>query len=270
MKTFLVAKRFDTNLLSKNARRSTFVVKPQLAPQYLGENKSEAVWLSRNSSGLINALKGHSSQISERQGRIRSLSRLFLLGDVKAEMRAALDSIFKDVIVAPASTTLSIEELIEVFHSSHSGNFVVSGSVDRTVGVLSLIRGNMEKLMVPISAFKRSADGVEPDFNDFSIVDSGQTLKFGEYEASVDSVLYEFDPKFRRLEKAARAKKDRTFGACLRRLRLQRGLRQTDFPNLDAREIGRIERGEVKKPRKSTIEILARVLKVEPNEIVTF
>jgi hypothetical protein len=32
-----------------------------------------------------------------------------------------------------------------------------------------------------------------PDFSAFSVVDSGQTIKLGDYEAATDAVLWEFD-----------------------------------------------------------------------------
>ena len=39
---------------------------------------------------------------------------------------------------------------------------------------------------------------------------------------------------------AKRRADDKTFGACLRRLRLQRGLRQSDFGGVSAKTIARI------------------------------
>ncbi|MBI2606522.1 MAG: helix-turn-helix transcriptional regulator [Deltaproteobacteria bacterium] len=134
---------------------------------------------------------------------------------------------------------------------------------------VTLVRGDLNSIVVPLSTFRPSGDGVKPDFSNFSIDDYGQTLKFGEYEASSDAVFYEFDPLYRRTRKAELAKKEKGFGASLRRLRLQKGLRQTDFSEIDAREIGRIERGEVK-PRKATIEKIASTLNVDSTEITSY
>ena len=62
------------------------------------------------------------------------------------------------------------------------------------------------------------------------------------------AVLYEWDPHYRRKLKSRRLKDDRSFGASLRRLRKQRGLKRTDFRPVDARTIARIETGAVAKP----------------------
>lgn len=97
-----------------------------------------------------------------------------------------------------------------------------------------------------------------------------ETLKFGDYEASVDSVLYEFDMEYRKYLKAKRTQSDKSFGAALRRLRLQKGLLQSDFGSIDERAIGRIERGEVTKPRKSTIAKIAKTLGVSAEEISSY
>lgn len=63
---------------------------------------------------------------------------------------------------------------------------------------------------------------------------------------------------------------DPTFGGALRRLRLQKRLRQGDFPGLTAKEIARIERGEVKKPRPHTLATIAKYLGVSVEEISTY
>jgi len=63
---------------------------------------------------------------------------------------------------------------------------------------------------------------------------------------------------------------DRSLGGALRRLRLQKGLRQSDFPGLTAKEIARIERGEVKKPQQRTLAAIAKRIGVAAKEISTY
>ncbi len=58
-----------------------------------------------------------------------------------------------------------------------------------------------------------------------------------------------------------------SFGGCLRRLRLQKGVGRGDFPGINMKEIARIERGEIKKPHAATVKAIARKLGVEPEEI---
>lgn len=102
------------------------------------------------------------------------------------------------------------------------------------------------------------------------IIDSGQTIKLGDYEAAADAVLYEFDAEFRKQEKKRRVSADKSFGGALRRLRLQRGLSREDFSPLTAKTIARIERGDVKEPHGDTLATIADRLGVKPDEIATF
>lgn len=105
------------------------------------------------------------------------------------------------------------------------------------------------------------------------MTDYGQTIQLGSYEAATESLLYEFDPDYRRRIGKERRESDSSFGAALRRLRKQRGLRREDFaPLLSAKTVARIERGEVLPDalRDSTWEILSQKLGVKPEEIETF
>jgi transcriptional regulator with XRE-family HTH domain len=82
--------------------------------------------------------------------------------------------------------------------------------------------------------------------------------------------LYEFDPQYRRRAKRRLAERDDSLGGALRRLRLQKGLRQNDCASVGAKVIARIERGEVKKPHQKTMILIAKRLGVSPEEIGTF
>jgi len=61
-----------------------------------------------------------------------------------------------------------------------------------------------------------------------------------------------------------------SFGGALRRLRLARGLSRDDFPDINAKTIARIERGEVEKPHGETLVKICGVLGVAPEEIETY
>ena len=126
-------------------------------------------------------------------------------------------------------------------------------------------------LTVPFTAFGTSGSGTKPNFNKFAVIDCGQSIQLGDYEAAVDAVLYEYDPEYRRRISKQRLQEDRSFGAALRRLRKQRGLRREDFePDLSAKTVARIEQGKVKRIQKKTLNALAEHLSVEPDEIETF
>ncbi len=90
------------------------------------------------------------------------------------------------------------DELAEALQAENARDLFIGGSVDRSNQTITLWRGCLEPLTVPFSAFEKSGDGIEPDFERFSVTDSGQTVRFGEYEAATDAVLYEFDSEYRR------------------------------------------------------------------------
>jgi DNA-binding Xre family transcriptional regulator len=175
---------------------------------------------------------------------------------------------------------ISAEELAEVFAVDHRANLLIGGFVNEATQTVTLWRGNLEsltvpfsafELTVPFSAFEMSGAGTKPDFKAFSVTDCGQTVRLGNYEAAVDAILYEHDPEYRRAISKKRLQEHRSFGAALRRLRKQRGLRREDFePDVAAKTVARIEQGKVTRIQKITLESLAKHLSVEPEEIASF
>lgn len=166
---------------------------------------------------------------------------------------------------------LPAEELAEVLEAENRPDLFIGGSVDNATETITFWRGNVKPLTVPFSAFETSGDGTAPDFNNFSVIDSGQTVQLGDYEAAVDSILYEYNSEYRRRISRKRLQEDQSFGASLRRLRKQRGLRRQDFePHVSAKTIARIETGKVKRIQKKTRNALAERLSVEPEKIATF
>jgi ribosome-binding protein aMBF1 (putative translation factor) len=102
------------------------------------------------------------------------------------------------------------------------------------------------------------------------VIDHGQTLRLGAYEAATSAILYSFDAEYRRRAKKKALKQDNSFGGALRRLRLEKDLTREDFQDISAKEIARIESGKVTKPHEATLKKLAKVLKVHPDEIQTY
>jgi transcriptional regulator with XRE-family HTH domain len=131
-----------------------------------------------------------------------------------------------------------------------------------------LYRGNLEPLVVPLTWFRTRPDGSALDISDLAVMDFGQTVRLGHYEAATDAILYEFDDEYRRRARRRQLETDRSLGGALRRLRLQKGLRQSDFPNLTAKETARIERGEVKKLHQRTLAAIAKRIGVSADEIL--
>jgi hypothetical protein len=193
-----------------------------------------------------------------------------LLHHPDIETLPALSSCFGKVIFSLHNGFLPPAQLGEVLSATNRENLFIGGSVNRQDGTVTLWRGNLASLTVPLSTFKPAGDGIKPDFNRFSIRDYGHTVKFGAYEAAADAILYEFDQKYRRLQSKARIASERSFGASLRRLRKQRRLRREDFGPLSAKTIGRIEQGKVTRIRDNTRRMIAKTLGVSADEIETY
>ena len=161
-------------------------------------------------------------------------------------------------LIAPPSA--SAQQSLDLF---------IGGLCDRATGTLTLARGDLETVVVPLSMFRPSG-GATADPSNFGVTDYGHTIRLGNYEASAEAILYEVDPDYRRRLNSKRRKEDKGFGASLRRLRIQRQLTRNDFPGVAAKTVARIERGETGKPQGKTLGILAKTLGVSPDEIDTY
>lgn len=223
----------------------------------------DTLWLSfepKLTASVLQAVNWHSP----------SLGWMVLLHRPDIHTLPALDSCFREVVFSLDKCFLPAAQLGEVLSAPHRENLFIGGSVDRTGGTVTLWRGNLSPLTVPLSAFKPAGDGTKPDFNKFSIRDYGHTVRFGDYEAAADAILYEFDKDYRRLQAKARIAAEQSFGASLRRLRKQRGLRREDFGPLSAKTIARIEQGQVTRVQENTLRLIAKKLGVPAEDIATY
>ena len=123
--------------------------------------------------------------------------------------------------------------------------------------------------MIPFSWF-RDAGAQKPSGNNFAVIDFGQTIKVDDFEISSDAILYEHDDAYRKRAKARLLEHDDSLGGAIKRLRLQKGLTQKDFPGVTAKEIRRIERNEVRRPHGYTIEQIAKTLGVDVTDLTTY
>lgn len=194
-----------------------------------------------------------------------------ILDDVSATLLEAMEICFSKVAFSGSHGAMLLpEELAEAMTSNHRKDLAIAGTIDPQSKVLTFWRGDLSKLVVPLSAFENTSAVETPDFSQFAIIDYGQTIRFGEYEAAFDSLLYEFDPRFRQKLKKKRRESEQSFGASLRRLRKQRRLTRDDFTPLTAKTIARIERGEVSKPRGATLRIISDRLGVASEDIESY
>lgn len=261
-----------TILLDRRPRRAAVFTKlrPRVVASVTALSDSvdraskDSVWISY-ASDLTEALVKRAASIPSTLG-----CGLFL-HPVDMKSLPVLSSLFRRIAFNVGGGFIPSHELAEVLDSEKRANLFIGGFVNSATETITFWRGNLKSLTVPWQVFQRSGDGTAPDFDDFSVIDCGQTVQLGDYEAAVDAILYEHDPEYRRAVSQRRRQEDCSFGAALRRLRKQRGLRQNDFePDIAAKTVARIEQGKVTRIQQATLEALARRLAVEPQEIESF
>lgn len=190
--------------------------------------------------------------------------RLLTLEKVPDELATLFADRFDKIAFRPHSL-LPLPEIVAVLSREDRDEFCLGGTVDSRSESLISLRGDFSVFVVPLAFFKPSPDA-SPDFNFFQVIDHGRTLLLGTYEACFSNLLYEFDKDFRKRLKKRRTTDDSSFGASLRRLRKQRGLRLKDLGRLQ-KTVARLERGEVKRPRYNTLAKIAHYLDVNANDI---
>ncbi|MBL4885558.1 MAG: helix-turn-helix domain-containing protein [Planctomycetaceae bacterium] len=224
----------------------------------------DSLWVSY-ASDLTNAL------MKNMPNSHSSLGLGLFIHPLDVNLIPVLSSRFRSIAYAANGGFLCPEELTEVFEADNRDDLFIGCNVDVKTETITFWRGNLKPLTVAFNAFGISGDGTKPNFEKCCVIDSGLTVQLGDYEAAVDAILYENDPEYRRRLSKLRLQEDQSFGASLRRLRKQRGLRREDFePGLNSKTIARIEQGKVKRIHVRTRNILSQRLGVEPSEIETF
>ena len=199
------------------------------------------------------------------------IGNLLTLEPPRPESVPSLAGLFERVIGAiPGYRWLPREELPAVLSGRNAADRFIGGAADAEGKTIALVRGNLTTLVVPFAFFKPSGDGTKPDYASLAFADYGLTVALGNYEASADGILYEFDPGYRSKLRKERLKTERSFGASLRRLRLQRGLKRADFAPVASKTIARLERGDVEKPHGKTLEAIAQRLGVSADKIESY
>ncbi|MEX0701921.1 MAG: helix-turn-helix transcriptional regulator [Planctomycetales bacterium] len=228
----------------------------------LGRATKDSLWISYEkelTKALLQHLLGHARPLG------------VFVHETDPASHPTLASLFKKVAFVAKGGFLPPDQLAAALHAANRSELFIGGSVDPSSRTVTLWRGDLEPLTVPFSAFEKSGDGTEPDFDRFAVTDFGQTVRLGDYEAGTDAILYEFDAGYRRRIARERRESERSFGASVRRLRKQRGLRRDDFgPEVAAKTIARIEQGKVQRVRTKTLETIAKRLRVKPVDIESY
>jgi len=244
-------------------------VKGRPAPaQALRKASSSDLWLAASADAPDELLQEALRLPPRRRGR---LGGLLALHRPRTESIQPLDDLFEPFVWSTENFRfLPLDELAEVLADERRGDLFIGGYADPQTQSLTLVRGDLRRLSVPVSIFRPSGTGEKADAFRLAFADSGNTVRLGDYEVAADAILYEADPDYRRRLLAKRRAEDKTFGACLRRLRLLRGLRQADFGDVAGKTIARIERGETEAPHGHTLRAIAERLQVEPDEITSY
>lgn len=224
-----------------------------------------SLWITPNEPAMDLLLRTLPSRPTQRDQRLLSFS------GVPAEAHSLMHAHFRFVVcAAEGAHLLPISELIEVLGSENRADLFIGGMVMRATSAILLYRGNLEPITVPLRCFVARPRSAAPDLAQLAITDYGQTVRLGSYEASTDAILYELDEDYRIRAKKRRLDEDQSIGGAIRRLRLQKGLRQGDFPGVTAKEIARIEHGKVKTPHRDTLEAIAARTGVPVDQLITY
>lgn len=227
------------------------------------ESPKDSVWVSKGTSYLA-ALAKQSVQPSGNR-------RLLVLNPIEEVTHHVLSTWFRFVVVRKGSISLlPPKELLEVLQAKNRDELFIGGAYDSRGRVIVLYRGSVEPIVVPLDWFKEQDGQLRANPRKLSVIDYGQTVKLGDYEAGADAILYEFDEEYRRRAKKRFIDSDPSLGGAIRRLRLQRGLSQRDFAPVPVRTIARIERGEVSKPHSATLKRIADRLSVAVDALASY
>lgn len=263
----------EDHWLKEFGRSETAVCDSQTAVRKaLERTTSDSLWISSRSEMVEELAKTLIDSISHKVQPRGRFGHLLMLEPAKTRMLPVLEQLFGKVIGAVKGfKRLPLDELIEVLAASPEDrrDVFIGGVMCAEIGSLVLVRGNLEQRIVPLSIFRPSGRAT-PNFDNFELEDYGHTLRFGEYEATADVVLWEMDQDYRKRMRGRERAHARGFGPSLRRLRKQRGLSQSDFPNVARKTIFRIENGEVEKPHGTTLNRIAKALGVAPEQIETY
>jgi DNA-binding XRE family transcriptional regulator len=197
--------------------------------------------------------------------------RLLCMTTMDSASQQVFGTYFPHLLAASdARVLLASPELETVVTSSVRADRFIAVAFDRGSKAIVLHRGNLDRVVVPLAWFANAASDAAADPLALDIIDCGQTVKLGSFEAATDAILYEFDDEYRRAVKQRTIAQDDSIGGSIRRLRLQKGLTRDEFPGVTAKSIARIERGDVLQPHSRTVERIARALAVSVRDLGSF
>ncbi|MDR3582472.1 MAG: hypothetical protein P4L67_04335 [Candidatus Pacebacteria bacterium] len=97
------------------------------------------------------------------------------------------------------------DQLDEALECPDAADRVVGGFIRWHHKEIQFICGDLiTTFRVPFDWFETCGDGIRPDFEKLAFDDHGGTIALGKYEVSESSILYDFDPEYRRRQDEAK------------------------------------------------------------------
>ena len=153
-------------------------------------------------------------------------------------------------------TTAQPERIIAAWKMGAQDDLIVDAVVvGNNLLVLSCA---MERVELPFASIPALADLAPKNRTAFTVASDGSYLHWPEDDIHLDleALRVLVDPKAKQQAMAERLRHDQQFGSAIAALRHKHGLRQSDIPEVSARQVRRIEAGEFF-PRTGTLNKLA-------------
>lgn len=96
---------------------------------------------------------------------------------------------YEQLVQTEPTAIVSQEEYDEIAQDEHPENYFICGH--QFMDSIIFNRIGREPIRVPNSLFGWS--NITPDFDKFQIIDAGQTVKFGDYEADVSAIIHDIE-----------------------------------------------------------------------------
>jgi hypothetical protein len=132
------------------------------------------------------------------------------------------------------------------------------GEADVADGMLFVLTCALERLQVPLARLRPLARQPKAEWREFDLASDGSYLHWpkADVHLDLDALRYTVDPAWRARADLERVTHHARFGLAVSALRKEHGLKQTEIPDVSARQVRRIEGGSL--PRSETLRRLAR------------
>ena len=159
---------------------------------------------------------------------------------------APMRAIFAEVIANPEYRLLAEADLVAGCRAPDADDLAVGVAYSAGVRLLTFLAGDRMRLVVKADAIAKDPEMGEPDHRAVALADRGRIVTFGaSYRVAFQVIRFAHDPLYQKKARHRAREHDQSFGACLRRARIHKGIGQGDFIGIGDQTIRRIELGIV-------------------------